>query len=267
MVETGIDILVSDMGKSRRRIPDLAFGKLVADGDATFPEYGIIVECGYSQSPLSLHDKAKLWFTVPTVETVITIKFVCAEFANPNRKSGRSSPVDRATFSEDWVPGLGGIVYDDHTWAPAVETIMVDIYIRDPNTKEPIHDSWDVTPDASELDESQNEIMKLIHRMTRHFVGLPAFQAIYPRKKNFVIDWQKFYRALHLHLLSDAYKRYVTWVDETTCIVAPSVTEERRNMLKRTPHGYGTDSDDETDEDDEVEDGPPSKRQNQSTSL
>jgi hypothetical protein len=85
------------------------------------PEYGIIVECGYSQSVLSLDDKAKLWFTVPTVETVITIKFVCATFANPKRKSGLSSPVDHATFSQDWVPGLGDIVYDGHTWAPPLK--------------------------------------------------------------------------------------------------------------------------------------------------
>ncbi|KAJ7227776.1 hypothetical protein C8J57DRAFT_200691 [Mycena rebaudengoi] len=139
IVKTGIEILVSDIGISRRRIPDLAFGKLVADGDKTFPEYGIIVECGYSQNPQSLDDKAKLWFTVPIVNTVITIKFVCAVFENPKRTSRPTSPVDRATFSNDWVPGLGDIKYDEHIWAPAVEAIMMDVYIRDSKSKEPYH--------------------------------------------------------------------------------------------------------------------------------
>jgi hypothetical protein len=32
----------------------------------------------------------------------------------------------------------------------------------------------------------------LIRRMTRHFMGKSAFQAIYPDKESFTIDWKKF---------------------------------------------------------------------------
>jgi hypothetical protein len=67
---------ISIPGIRRRRIPDLVFGK-EAPGPKALPEYGIVVEAGYSQSVPDLDAKATAWFAVPTVDTVITIKFVC----------------------------------------------------------------------------------------------------------------------------------------------------------------------------------------------
>ncbi|KAJ7262147.1 hypothetical protein C8J57DRAFT_1232265 [Mycena rebaudengoi] len=88
----------------------------------------------------------------------------------------------------------------------------------------------------SDRNESQDKITQLIRTMTRHF--------------------EKIYRALHMHLLADAYNRYVPWVAEKTSIVAPPVADEKpEKVLKRTLAGYGMG--------DEVEEGSPSKRLNQ----
>ncbi|KAJ7209974.1 hypothetical protein GGX14DRAFT_394772 [Mycena pura] len=131
---------------------------------------------------------------------------------------------------------LGEMVYDGHTWAPAIEAIDMNIYIRDPATK-------NVHPGASDLAKSQADIVVLIRRMIRHFMGKSAFQAIYPDKETFTIDWKKFYLGLNTRLLTDAYERYIQWVGEETGIATPQVSIEP-NMLKRTLAGYGTDDED-----------------------
>ncbi|KAJ7195029.1 hypothetical protein GGX14DRAFT_575797 [Mycena pura] len=219
----GFNTEISIPSIRRRRIPDLVFGK-EARGPKALPEYGIIIEAGYSQRVPDLGAKAIAWFAVPTVDTVITIKFVCAEFASPKTKSRPSSPVDLATFSKDWVPGLGEMVYDGHTWAPAIEAIDMNIYIRDPATKAPLCHGWNVHPGASDLAKSQADIVVLIRRMIRHFMGKSAFQAIYPDKETFTIDWKKFYLGLNTRLLTDAYERYIQWVGEETGIATPQKT-------------------------------------------
>jgi hypothetical protein len=45
--------------------------------------------------------------------------------------------------------------------------------------------------------------------MTRHFMGTPAFDAIYPDWTGFAINWKAVYETLMKRLLSDAYERYV----------------------------------------------------------
>ncbi|KAJ7243225.1 hypothetical protein C8J57DRAFT_1726031 [Mycena rebaudengoi] len=56
--------------------------------------------------------------------------------------------------------------------------------------------------------------------MTRHFMGTPVFDAIYPDRTVFTINWTKFNESLMSRLLADAYKRYVEWVNEKITVPA-----------------------------------------------
>jgi hypothetical protein len=55
--DTGIELLVIEKDDLRPRLPDLVFGEEKTDGPKALPEYGIIVETGYSQSVLDLDAK------------------------------------------------------------------------------------------------------------------------------------------------------------------------------------------------------------------
>jgi hypothetical protein len=132
--DTGVELLVTEKDGLRPRVPDLVFGKK-SDGPGAVAEYGIVVECGYSQSAPSLDTKATTWFTVSTVQTAITINFDCNTFSNPQGVIPPDRAVDLATFSKNSVPSLGDIKYEGHVWAPAITAITMDIYVRNPNTQ------------------------------------------------------------------------------------------------------------------------------------
>ncbi|KAJ7204528.1 hypothetical protein C8J57DRAFT_1259345 [Mycena rebaudengoi] len=161
---------------------------------------------------------------VPTVDTVITIKFT---------KSRASSPVDLATFSKDWVLGLGDVVYDGYAWAHAISG-----YIH-PGSRDEAPDF-----DAEQLAKNQDEIVDLLRLMTRHFMGTPAFDAIYPDEIGFTINWRNFYETIRARFLADAYRRYVRWVNAKPTVTAQAVKSKKLpGLLKRTRQWYGDGSD------------------------
>ncbi|KAJ7256758.1 hypothetical protein C8J57DRAFT_1517394 [Mycena rebaudengoi] len=98
VVETNVGLLVPDRDGPSKRLPDLVFGK--KSGRDALPEYGIVVECGYSQDTPDLAKKARMWFRFQSIQAVVTLKFECAKYARP--RVGTKHPKKAVDFATDW---------------------------------------------------------------------------------------------------------------------------------------------------------------------
>ncbi|KAJ7149979.1 hypothetical protein C8R46DRAFT_1043937 [Mycena filopes] len=211
VVETGIEILVRDAHAYgyKKHLPNFALGRK-STKPAWYCEYGIVVECGYSQSFPDFMDKLRRYFSVPSMQCVIVVKFSGGDLSLPGAEIPiPAAPVTRAAFSSTTPTGFGPIEFDGHTWAPVLNTITMAVYIRDVERNQIIGDDFDITPCPSntELQESQTAIVEALHLATVRFVGRDVINAVYPGPDDFTIQWEEFYSDLKHGLVSDAYRR------------------------------------------------------------
>ncbi|KAJ7673263.1 hypothetical protein DFH06DRAFT_1175053 [Mycena polygramma] len=239
VVGTGIEILVKDkFGASKKHIPDLAFGRK-STGPTTDPEYGIVVECGYSQSFPDLMDKLGCYFSVPTTQCVTIVKFHCGDLRMPGAETPiPAEPLSRDAFPPNRPTGFGPIEADGFTWAPEITKITMAVYIRDDegnNAGQSIGEDFDITPGSFDLQDSQMQIVNMLYTGILKFVGAEILDTIYPSPDDFTIQWDNFYKDLKGHLVSDAYKRYLLWVGKKPqpSYVPPKVITKPPNLRER----------------------------------
>ncbi|KAJ7448351.1 hypothetical protein FB451DRAFT_1187774 [Mycena latifolia] len=231
-IRTGVEILVKDetSGIPRPKIPDFVFGKKASGPDA-HPVYGIVVECGYSQSFLDLTRTLQRWFSTPDVQTVVHIQFFCEQLDLPTTEFPvTGTAVSRATFCSE-LSSLGPIKFDGYTWAPAIKKVTVTIYYED---KEAL--VIDITADqaAVELLQAQSEITETLYFLTSAFIGPEKLEVLYPRVEDFSISWDDFYIDLKGHLAADGYIRYRKWASPRgDPNYVPSVRFYCSNLLER----------------------------------
>ncbi|KAJ7082189.1 hypothetical protein B0H15DRAFT_952576 [Mycena belliarum] len=222
IIHTGIDIQTrNEIGALQKRTPDCAFGKRPSAINQD-PIYGIILECGYSQTSIKLQQTLQHWFSVPGVEAVILLKFFCGQLALPGSDVPLPEEVaDRPTFlAAAPSSGLGPINFGGYTWAPAITKVELSINIR--ATQGSFGQIFDITPvddddskAALELEVSKKKISRLLYTLTSEFMGDDQFKAIFPTRRDFNIRWETFMPNMQGYLATDGWERpavvFVLW--------------------------------------------------------
>ncbi|KAJ7233479.1 hypothetical protein C8J57DRAFT_1249955 [Mycena rebaudengoi] len=169
---------------------DLSFGTMTPTG----PKYSIIVESAFSQSFDDAEIVVKKHLTRADVAGVVLLKFHCPQFHSPTAASS-ASPVELSQFRTDaTICPLGPIKYGGHVWATDVSKITVKVFARKMNN---------VTPGAKDLNDSQDEVIELLHDLTLRVLGEEVFKSIFPTDASFAINWKQFYADLQERSITD----------------------------------------------------------------
>ena len=129
--ETNTDIrFVDGPHKGTTAVPDFGFGKYPTNSTADM-EYIIILESGYSQLSTKLRNRARMWLTLPTVISVITIDFRTKQYTFPKSNPGNKMvPLTRIAFGKQAGSLLEAITVGGETWAHPITAIELTLYVQ-----------------------------------------------------------------------------------------------------------------------------------------
>ncbi|KAJ7201025.1 hypothetical protein GGX14DRAFT_400225 [Mycena pura] len=207
--ETNSDIrFVDGPHKGTTAVPDFGFGKYPTNSTADM-EYIIILESGYSQPTTKLRDRARMWLTLPTVISVITIDFCTKQFGYPKSNPGHKMvPLSRIAFGKQARSLLEAITVGGETWAHPITAIELTLYVQRSGRR--IHRY------IMDLKQSQTEIDASLGAVFSTATGRDTFDESNSDKHPFHINWSKLYEQLHLRRTTDSFNRYREWIDESS---------------------------------------------------
>ncbi|KAJ7692792.1 hypothetical protein B0H14DRAFT_3046259 [Mycena olivaceomarginata] len=189
-----------------------------------------------SPSHLSdLDEKVEMYLTRPDVECVVGLHFKTPQFNNPPPSATKEDPSGR---------NLGPIKYLRHVWAPAITGLVVILWVKGHQPGAATREEWDIFPTDNDADlrKRQEEVVKILRKVTRGVIGKADFKLIFRDKHGFNINWDGFYPDLGRRLMSDAFKQYFAWSTEPEDAVVIQI--DHSSARKRTLDLYGADSDD-----------------------
>ncbi|KAJ7807133.1 hypothetical protein B0H14DRAFT_2609940 [Mycena olivaceomarginata] len=187
-------------------VPDGAVARKPSNG-VGLAQYLMVFEWAATQSEVSLDEKARKWFQIPSVQVVITINVETSPWNRPSAKP-KSPTLTYEQFCEKAdASALGPVVLGGHT------------FYHEDGEKEYCRKSYllislqDITPGKltnALLDRFEKATGALI-LATSLVIGADTFKHCFTKQNPFDLAWDTFPALLTKAMKQDVHKHYVKW--------------------------------------------------------